>query len=189
METNTKAKAKERVRTRGKAKANDPPVDNRSIVAQVTELANLSVSELKTKWTTLFGRPPHVVHRQVMISRIAYRIQELAYGGLSDETKARLEEIAAQDELLTKGHKPRKPTHTQHMPIPGTMLIREHLGKRHEVTVVQEGFEYGGKLYRSLSAIAKHITGAHWNGWHFFGLRGKGRVATEAPMNEEAAHA
>ena len=109
-----------------------------------------------------------------MIRRLAYRIQELAYGGLSDQAKAELERIAEEDERQrqdqrAKKAKQRRPKTTH--PTPGTRLIRQWKGQRHEVTAVEGGFEFNGRRYKSLSAIAKAITGAHWSGPQFFGLR------------------
>ena len=141
-----------------------------TVLQQVTELAGMSYQVLKDRWRSLYGTDPPAYKRQHMIRRLAYRVQELAYGGLSDEAKAELEQIAAEDDFGKEARKKRrKPNGTQ--PIPGTRLIREWNGQRHEVTAVTRGFEYQGRRYRSLSAVAKAITGAHWSGPHFFGLR------------------
>ncbi len=106
---------------------------------------------------------------------LAYRIQELAYGGLSDETKAELERIAEEDERQRQGARAQKPKPKSTHPLPGTRLVREWKGQRHEVTATEGGFEYDGRRYKSLSAIAKAITGAHWSGPQFFGLRTPGK--------------
>jgi hypothetical protein len=97
----------------------------------------------------------------------AYRIQELAYGGLSEETIERLDALA--DEL--EGKKPKRGHSLQDRPMAGTRLIREWRGIQHSVTVRQEDFEYKGRPYKSLSAIARLITGTQWNGLVFFGLK------------------
>ena len=126
---------------------------------------------LKEKWRSLYGTDPPAYKRVHMIRRLAYRIQELAYGGLSDETRAELERIAEEDERQRQvGQTERRKPKTTH-PLAGTRLVREWNGQRYEVTAVEGGFEYGGQRYRSLSAIAKAITGAHWSGPQFFGLR------------------
>jgi hypothetical protein len=126
---------------------------------------------LKEKWRSLYGTEPPAYKREHMVRRLAYRIQELAYGGLPDETKAELARIAEEDERQRQGARSdrRKPKDTR--PLAGTRLVREWNGQRHEVTAIEGGFEYNGRKYRSLSAIAKAITGAHWSGPQFFGLR------------------
>ncbi|AMN39710.1 DUF2924 domain-containing protein [Rhodoplanes sp. Z2-YC6860] len=100
-------------------------------------------------------------------SRLAYRIQELAYGGLKPETIERLEALA--DELEGKAGR-RRPT-IETRPIAGTRMIREWQGVEHCVTVQDEDFEYQGRPYKSLSAVARAITGTRWNGLVFFGLK------------------
>jgi len=102
-----------------------------------------------------------------MESRLAYRIQELAFGGLSKETLERLDALA--DKLESKGSRHR--SSLTNRPIAGTRLIREYQGVEHSVTVRHEDFEYQGRPYKSLSAIARHITGTQWNGLIFFGIK------------------
>ena len=142
-----------------------------TVLQQLTELEGMAYPALKERWRSLYGMEPPGYSRQHMVRRLAYRIQELAYGGLSEETKAELERIAEEDERQrqTARAQRRKPKDTH--PLPGTRLIREWNGQRHEVTAVEGGFEYNGRRYKSLLAIAKVITGAHWSGPHFFGLR------------------
>jgi hypothetical protein len=122
---------------------------------------------LKRKWRDLFDREPPPYNRRFLESRLAYRIQELAYGGLSEETLERLDALA--DEL--EGKKPRRGSSLNTRPIAGTRLIREWNGVEHSVTVRHSDFEYQGRPYKSLSAIAKYITGTQWNGLVFFGLK------------------
>ena len=140
-----------------------------TVLQQVTELSKMTHSELKDRWCDLFGTEPPGYKREHLIRRLAYRIQELAYGGLSDAAKEQLTQIAdaAGDQVTRK--KRRKAKSTQ--PLPGTRLVREWRGVRHEVVAVVGGYEYQGRPYRSLSAVAKAITGAHWSGPQFFGLR------------------
>jgi Protein of unknown function (DUF2924) len=99
---------------------------------------------------------------------IAYRIQELAYGGLKKETVERLRVLGKQYDGEA-GERPKG--RGQRLPISGTRLIREWQGVEHVVTVRGDDFEYQGRLYKSLSAIAREITGVRWNGWVFFGLK------------------
>jgi len=102
-------------------------------------------------------------------SRLAYRIQELAYGGLKLETIRRLERLG--EELDGGDRKKRGIRADRDRPITGTRLLREWQGVEQVVTVTADGFEWQGRPYKSLSAIARAITGTRWNGWVFFGLK------------------
>jgi Protein of unknown function (DUF2924) len=104
---------------------------------------------------------------------LAYRIQELAYGGLKPVTVTRLETLG---EKLDGGNITLRRIRADDRPIAGTRLVREYQGVEHVVTVLADGFDYEGRPYRSLSAIARAITGTRWNGWTFFGLRSRGDV-------------
>ena len=143
----------------------------KTVLQQLTELQGMTFPALKGRWRSLYGTEPPAYKREHMVRRLAYRIQELVYGGLADETKAELERIADEDDRRRQatraGRGKPKDTH----PLAGTRLVREWNGQRHEVTAVEGGFEYSGRRYKSLSAIAKVITGAHWSGPQFFGLR------------------
>lgn len=136
-----------------------------STLRQVAELAALDFRDLKARWRTLFGAEPPKASAAYLRRRLAYRLQELAFGGLSEDTRQRLAEMA--DDL----EKPKSRKSRKDIPVPGTRLVRQWNGARHEVTVTAEGFEYQGRPYRSLSAIARTITGTRWNGPAFFGLR------------------
>jgi hypothetical protein len=138
-----------------------------TVLAQLAALNTAPIAELKQKWRDFFDREPPPYNRRFLENRLAYRIQELAYGGLSEETVERLDALA--DEL--EGKTPRRRTALDNRPIAGTRLIREWKGVEHCVTVRHDGFEYQGRPYRSLSAIARHITGTRWNGLVFFGLK------------------
>ena len=126
------------------------------------------------EWRTLFGTEPPGYNRRYLESRLAYRIQELAYGGLKPETVRRLEALGEQfaDRNITR----RRIRHDA-MPIAGTRLLREWQGVEHTVTVLTEGYEWQGRPYRSLSAIARAITGTRWNGLVFFGLKSQRSAA------------
>ena len=100
-------------------------------------------------------------------SRLAYRVQELAYGGLKPETLARLDALGEQ---FDGGKVSVRRMRGDDRPIAGTQLIREYQGVEHVVTVMRDGYDYQGRPYQSLSAIARHITGTRWNGRVFFGL-------------------
>jgi len=139
------------------------------VLAQLAALKTAPVAGLKQKWRELFDGEPPPYNRRFLESRLAYRIQELAYGGISPETLERLDALA--DELEGKG--PKRRNSLNNRPIAGTRLIREYQGVEHSVTVRQEDFEYQGRPYKSLSAIARAITGTRWNGLVFFGLKNK----------------
>ena len=150
----------------------------RSVLAQLAELDQLSRASLKRRWQELFGTDPPAYGRALLIRRLAYRIQELAYGGLSGEAQAQLNGLA-RGAIPQKNGARSSTTQTDQtkpagQPPRGTRLIREFRDVRYEVLVAERGFEFEGRKYRSLSAIAREITGTQWNGPAFFGLRGKG---------------
>ena len=138
------------------------------VLAQLAGLKTMPAPALKQKWRDLFEREPPPYNRRFLESRLAYRIQELAYGGLAPETIERLEAIA--DEL--EGKTPRRRSLlAKNRPIAGTRLIRDWQSVEHCVTVRDDDFEFQGRPYKSLSSIARLITGTRWNGWVFFGLK------------------
>ena len=139
-----------------------------SIPARLAALKTMALPELKTQWRELFGAEPPGCNRRFLESRLAYRIQELAFGGMKPETLKRLEALGEQfaDRNVTR----RRIRHDA-MPIAGTRLVREWQGIEHTVTVLAEGCEWQGRPYRSLSAVARAITNTRWNGHVFFGLK------------------
>ncbi len=122
---------------------------------------------LKAMWRELFAAEPPRHNRKYLESRLIYRIQELAYGGLRPETRKRLAALAEEMDTRGRGRGKR----IDNRPIAGTRLIRDWQGVEHTVTVLTDGFEYEGRPYRSLSAVARAITGTRWNGLVFFGLK------------------
>ncbi|MBK5932426.1 Protein of unknown function (DUF2924) [Rhodovulum imhoffii] len=140
------------------------------IPARLAALKTATTQELKAQWRDLFDSEPPPFNRRYLESRLAYRIQELAYGGLKPETIRRLERLG---EDLDGGDRKKSRIRADTMPITGTRLIREWQGVEHVVTVTSDGFEWQGRPYKSLSAIARAITGTHWNGWVFFGLKNR----------------
>ena len=144
-----------------------PPPD---VLGRLAALPEADIRDLKQQWRQLFGIEPPPYNRKFLESRLAYRIQELAYGGLKPETVARLEALGEQ---LDGGNVALRRIRAHDGPVAGTRLVREYQGVEHTVTVVPGGFEYEGRPYRSLSAIARHITGTRWNGWTFFGLKNR----------------
>ncbi|MFH1346532.1 MAG: DUF2924 domain-containing protein [Pseudomonadota bacterium] len=139
-----------------------------TVLAQLAALKDAPAPALKAKWRALFDSEPPPYNRRFLESRLAYRIQELAYGGLKKETVERLRALGKQYSGKP-GAKPKDAN--RRLPIAGTQLIREWQGVEHCVTVRGDDFEYLGQPYKSLSAIAREITGVRWNGWVFFGLK------------------
>ena len=139
------------------------------VVQQLLALKSASSPELRMQWKSLFGTEAPHYNRRFLENRLAYRIQELAYGGLKPQSQKRLAALA--------GGGPEVGSNTQsksdrHRPVNGTRLIRDYRGRDYQVTVREDHFEFDGRRYKSLSAIAYAITATRWNGWAFFGLKG-----------------
>ena len=145
---------------------------NDPVLARLAALKTTPTPKLKEQWRQLFECEPPAFNRRYLESRLAYRIQELAYGGLKPETVRRLEKLG---EELDGGRVDVRKRPANDRPISGTRLIRDYQGIEHCVTVRDNDFEYQGRPYKSLSAIARAITGTQWNGVVFFGLRSSGR--------------
>jgi hypothetical protein len=139
-----------------------------SVLAHIAALKSMPVPVLKERWRELFNTEPPPYNRRFLESRLAYRIQELAYGGLKPATVQRLEMLGEQ---LDGGNIRVRKASAQHRPAAGTQLIRDWKGAEHRVTVRDEDFEHQGRPYKSLSAVARAITGTRWNGLVFFGLK------------------
>jgi len=143
----------------------------RTVLAQLAALKRMDVRALNEQWRTLMGTEPPDCRPSVLQRRLALRVQELVWGSSSEDGKHRIEnrrvELGLNDAALIQG---RAGKARRDDPVVGTRLAREWNGARHEVTVTADGFEYKGRRYKSLSAIAKSITGTHWNGRAFFGL-------------------
>lgn len=130
-------------------------------------LEELSPEVMKNEWARRYGAPAPNISPDLLRLGLGYRLQEERLGRLSRETRSLLRQVArTADTGETNITPPRKLT-------PGTRLVRDWHGVGHTVTVLDNGFEYDGKLWRSLTAIAKAITGTHWNGPRFFGLAGR----------------
>ena len=148
-----------------------PKIPPTQVLSRLAALQAAPTATLKDQWRELFGKEPPPFSRSYITSRLAYRIQELTYGGLRPETRARLEALGEQ---LDGGNVVLRRIRADSRPLAGTRLIREWQGVQHVVTVRINDFEFEGRPYQSLSAIARHITGTRWNGWTFFGLRARG---------------
>jgi hypothetical protein len=141
-----------------------------TVLARVAALKAMPTPKLKEQWQALFDTPPPPYNRRFLESRLAYRLQELAYGGLKPAVVARLEALGEQ---LDGGNITVRRQRADERPISGTRLVREYRGIEHSVTVMPDGYEWQGRPYRSLSAIARGINGTRWNGLTFFGLKNR----------------
>ncbi len=151
--------------------------------AKIAALKGKNIAELQVEYEVLFGGQKAPSDNKVhLIRKIAYRIQELEYGGLSEETKAKIGELIAKyDPINNKALRPQVVSggknvvaipflRDKRLPIPGTVIQKRYKGQEYHVKVLEKGFEYKDKHYRTLSAVAQEITGAHWNGFSFFGF-------------------
>ena len=143
-----------------------PSIGSRSeeLVQEIQRVLTLDLAQLRQKWTVLFGgSPPPRLGRVLMIRAIAYRMQEKAFGGLKPLTQRILDRLCDDHGgAAQRGPRPRAGA--------GTVLIREWRGVRHRVTVLDNGVVYRGRRFKSLSEVARAITGTHWSGPLFFGL-------------------
>ncbi len=151
-------------------------------LSQIMALRENSLDELKTKYEELFlGRKAPSNNKIFMWRKIAYRLQELEYGGISAETQSKIQQLIQQyDPINNKALRPdaaikSRPkkndlSRDKRLPIPGTVITKEYKGISLQVKILKSGFEYNSKIYKSLTAIAKEVTGAHWNGYLFFNL-------------------
>ena len=141
---------------------------DRDIAQQIALLPSLNKAELLKVWPRFAKAPPPKLRKQLMVSILAYRIQEKEFGGLSHAARKRLREIA---QSLGPGKRPHASIAASVKT--GTRLIRSWRGEVHEVSVTESGFEYRGQPYATLSKIAREITGTQWSGPLFFGTRKK----------------
>src|SRR5205085_5464597 len=133
----------------------------------IAALEKREIRELRTEWRQLYrAEPPRRLSRDLILRAIAYRIQERTHGALGLATKRRLNALA--EELEAKGAAHFDPAIVLK---PGTKLVREWHGRSHTVMVTEDGFEFDGQRYRSLTRVARLITGVHWSGPVFFGLK------------------
>jgi hypothetical protein len=135
--------------------------------SELAALPTLSAQELRERWQDLrCGEPIAPASRDLMIREVAYKMQERAHGGLAPAIKRRLHVLAEEFERNGAGALAPAP-----LLKPGTRLLREWQGRTHTVIVLDDGFDYEGERYASLTQIARRITGARWSGPRFFGLR------------------
>jgi hypothetical protein len=147
-----------------------------TVLETLARIGRMGVDELRDQWRTLYGtEPPASYGKAQLVRRLAWRVQELRFGGLSDRARQRLRQIADSDELA--GRKKRAPTTRKRQTLAaGTRLVRQWRGVEHVVTSLADGgFEWDGRRYRTLSAVAKAMTGQHVSGPRFFGLASTGK--------------
>lgn len=135
-----------------------------TVLQRITALSAMDIAMLKATWRELYKTEPPKYNRAAIERRLAYRIQEIAYGGLSQETKVKLTKMARH---MTAGVRQKNPG----TPPVGTVLVREHQGVEHRVAILDDGFEYQGRRYSNLFLVARVITGTKWSGPLFFGLK------------------
>jgi Protein of unknown function (DUF2924) len=163
-----------------------------SIAREVALLKQMRMADLKARYAELFGEDCRANNKAWLIKRIAWRIQALAEGDLSERARQRAAEIANDADLRLSPPRTRPvaaPERTavetiaagfdSRLPLPGTILTRAYKGQELQILVLPDGFEYAGRKFKSLSAVAKEITGSHCNGFLFFGLKKEvGNVAS-----------
>ncbi|MCZ6597060.1 MAG: DUF2924 domain-containing protein [Planctomycetota bacterium] len=157
------------------------------VTRQLAELRDMTVGQLRDKYREVFGEPSRSRNKVYLRKKVAWRIQELAEGGLSDRARSLLEELAEGAPVRWRGGSRRReaaasplpdanPERDPRLPPPGTLLTRCYRGDECRVTVLKDGFKYRGERYRSLSKIAREITGTNWNGFLFFHLQRRTRM-------------
>lgn len=161
-----------------------------NVKVQIEDLGSLSTKRLKQRFEELFGYRTNSNHRQYLFRRIAWRLQALAEGDLSERARNRALEIANDADLRIRApqsfldESPERQTKVRlrssdddRLPLPGTLLTRDYQGGRVVVKVLDTGFEYRGEVFRSLSAVARRVTGTNWNGYAFFNVKRSARRA------------
>ena len=158
-----------------------------NIAREVAALKRMTVKELRSRYVDVFGERTRSGNKDFLWKRIAWRIQANAEGDMTERARRRAEELANDADLRIRrpADKPQPASSAatrtttvdfgdrDGLPMPGTVLTRPYKGRTITVTVLDSGFEWEGEVYRSLSAVAKAITGSHWSGNYFFGLKGR----------------
>ena len=160
---------------------------NLNVEREVRKLKSMTVKMLQEKYIEVFSEETRSSNKDFLWKRIAWRLQALAEGDLSERARRRAEEIVDEADLRVRmpsgafksATQPEsqsmsysfQPDHDKRLPLPGAIINREYKGTIIEVMVLEKGFEYNGEVYRSLTAITRLVTGTRWNGYHFFGLQ------------------
>ena len=150
---------------------------NNSLITEIMAQKNAPLEDIRAKYAALFGQEtPSSSNKVFLWRKIAYRLQEVEYGGLSPETQSRISELIERydpvnNKMLRPQNAPGKNKtngRDARLPIPGAIIRKEYKGQVLEIKVLEKGFEYQGQTYKTLSAVAKAVTGDHWNGYLFF---------------------
>jgi len=160
---------------------------NLDVMREVDRLKSMTVRELRARYLEVFGEASRSGNKDFLWKRIAWRVQSAAEGDLSERARRRAEEIVDESDLrvrapsrsfkaIDESSQSRTASYyfpsnnDRRVPMPGAILSRNYKGSVIRVMVLEKGYEYNGEIYRSLTAIARLVTGARWNGFHFFGL-------------------
>ena len=154
------------------------------VASKLKALRGMTIPQLRERYAEVFGEPTRSNNKQFLVKRIIWRMQALDEGGLSERARRRAAELARDADLRIRP--PTKPIDDEasakvteapfrvaadeRLPMPGTLLTREYKGQTIQVRILTKGFEFDGETYRSLSAVARKVTGSHWNGYLFFGI-------------------
>ena len=154
-----------------------------NVAKELAALEAMTVNELRAKYAQVFGEETRVGNKAWLGKRIVWRLQALAEGDLSERARKRAEELAQDADMRLSPPRPKRATSASlrkigktsapvnnYLPLPGTILTRWYKGQNLSVQVLRHGFEYEGQVYKSLSAVAKAITGSHPSGFLFFRL-------------------
>ena len=154
---------------------------------EIAAMKRMTVPNLRFRFAEVFGESTRSRHKDFLIRRIIWGLQAKEEGGLSERARKRAAELAAESDvrltapqsMASTASGPTKIsairiTQDTRLPMPGAVITREYKGEMIEVRVLPKGFEYEGEIYRTLSAVARKVTGAHWSGYHFFKLGTKG---------------
>lgn len=154
---------------------------------EITALRRLTVPQLRRRYTQVFGEDTQSRHKEFLVRRIVWRLQANEEGGLSDRATARARELASRSDVRLTEPRPRPVAPggettaarvalpaDDRLPMPGAVITRRYKNQTIEVRVLPKGFEFEGEVYRSLSAVAKQVTGTHWNGFQFFRVGNQG---------------
>ena len=160
-----------------------------AIAGELEQLQRMPVEQLRARYREVYGEESRSAHKPHLVRRIAWRLQVLAQGDLSERAERRAREIANDADLKTQvprgwarhaGVSTARSRRDRRLPVAGTVLRRPYRERAVEVKVLAEGFEYEGKRYESLSAVARAITGTRWNGLLFFGLTKRRKAKSHA---------
>ncbi len=155
-----------------------------SVIREIQRLRKMNVAELRAKWVELYGEESRSQNRDFLFRRLAWRIQELAYGGLSETAKERIVALAPETFVRARvpvgfrppalapaaAETPPRTVRDPRLPTPGTVISRQYHGPELRLVVLDDGYEFDGVRYASLSEAARAITGARWNGRLFWGV-------------------